>query len=144
MEQNKLQIISVNAHLDQINYNCNNLPEKEGQVNVQQILSVLTCDSEKISIKMERKLLIGESNNPFLIVSAIGDFFLSSETKDNFENHDEMLEYANKRAGFLVDKIQMGAFLSQLIANITGTFANAPIVLPPIISDDNHNEEQKS
>lgn len=139
MNQNKLQIIGVNTHLDQINYNCNNIPEKEGQINIQQTLSVLTCDSEKISIKMERKLLIDGSDSPFLVVSAIGDFFLDQKTKDNFKSHDEMFEYANKRAGFLVDKIQMGSFLSQLIANITGTFANAPIVLPPIINENEQN-----
>ena len=47
-----------------------------------------------------------------------------------------MREYATNKMGFIVDKVQMGAVLTQLIANITGIFGRSPIILPPIINED--------
>ena len=146
MENNKLQIISVNAKIDKINYDSASIPEQKSfeegyPMDIQQTVEVVSCDYEKISVKVERSLTLNKNDNPFIRASMIGDFFLDKTTKNNFRDSDELLEYAKKRAGFLIDKIELGAFLSQLIANITGTFGNAPIILPPVLSDNKDNNQ---
>lgn len=146
MENNKLQIISVNAKVDKINYDSASIPEQKNNeegypMDIQQTVEVIFCDYEKISVKIERALTLNKNDNPFIRASMIGDFFLDKTTKNNFKDSDEMLEYAKKRAGFLIDKIELGAFLSQLIANITGTFGNVPIILPPVLSDNKESNQ---
>ena len=48
----------------------------------------------------------------------------------NFDSIRDMEDYVEKRLDFLVDKVQMDAYLSQLIANVTGSFGNVPVVIP--------------
>lgn len=137
MNNNKLQIIGVNAYLENINYHSKEISYQESQVQITQNLSVISCTQEKIIIRMERSLKTENNKSAFLSISAIGEFYLDPTSKNNFKSITEMNEYANKRAKFLVNKIQLGSFLSQLIANITGIFGNTPVILPPIINSEN-------
>ena len=68
-------------------------------------------------------------NAPFLDISSIGEFYLSDKAMQNFDSIRDMEDYVEKRLDFLVDKVQMDAYLSQLIANVTGSFGNAPVVI---------------
>ena len=55
MENNKLQIISVNAKVDKINYDSAFIPEQKSieegyPMDIQQTVEVISCDYEKISV----------------------------------------------------------------------------------------------
>ena len=60
MENNKLQIISVNAKIDKINYDSASIPEQKSfeegyPMDIQQTVEVVSCDYEKISVKIDNK-----------------------------------------------------------------------------------------
>ena len=111
-----LQITGVNLYLESIKFSVEQVSTENENVQVSRLLEIVDCTETKI-------------NAPFLDISSIGEFYLSDKAMQNFDSIRDMEDYVEKRLDFLVDKVQMDAYLSQLIANVTGSFGNAPVVI---------------
>ena len=110
-----LQITGVNLYLESIKYSVEQVSTGNENVQVSRLLEIVDCTETKISVRLRKEL--------------IGEFYLSDKAMQNFDSIRDMEDYVEKRLDFLVDKVQMDAYLSQLIANVTGSFGNAPVVI---------------
>ena len=125
-----LQITGVNLYLESIKYSVEEASTENENVQVSRLLEIVGCTETKISVRLRKELKSEKLNAPFLDISSIGEFYLSDKAMQNFDSIRDMEDYVEKRLNFLVDKVQMDAYLSQLIANVTGSFGNAPVVIP--------------
>ena len=125
-----LQITGVNLYLESIKYSVEEASTENENVQVSRLLEIVGCTETKISVRLRKELKSEKLNAPFLDISSIGDFYLSDKAMQNFDSIRDMEDYVEKRLDFLVDKVQMDAYLSQLIANVTGSFGNVPVVIP--------------
>lgn len=126
-----LQITGVNLYLESIKYSVEQVSTENENVQVSRLLEIVDCTETKISVRLRKELKLKSENlnAPFLDISSIGEFYLSDKAMQNFDSIRDMEDYVEKRLDFLVDKVQMDAYLSQLIANVTGSFGNAPVVI---------------
>lgn len=120
-----LQITGVNLYLESIKYSVEQVSTENENVQVSRLLEIVDCTETKISVRLRKELKSENLNTPFLDISSIGEFYLSDKAMQNFDSIRDMEDYVEKRLDFLVDKVQMDAYLSQLIANVTGSFGNA-------------------
>lgn len=134
----KLFIESVNSYLEKAEFNKKNISEDEANLNINQKIEVLSCNEKDIKIRMSRNVYLSDEDKPIVYVSAIAIYVLSDNSFKNFSDLEEMREYVENKAGYLVDKIQMGSELSKIIANMTGTFGNPPLILPPVLNKETH------
>ena len=125
-----LQITGVNLYLESIKYSVEEASTENENVQVSRLLEIVGCTETKISVCLRKELKSEKLNAPFLDISSIGEFYLSDKAMQNFDSIRDMEDYVEKRLDFLVDKVQMDAYLSQLIANVTGSFGNVPVVIP--------------
>ena len=125
-----LQITGVNLYLESIKYSVEEASTENENVQVSRLLEIVGCTETKISVRLRKELKSEKLNAPFLDISSIGEFYLSDKAVQNFDSIRDMEDYVEKRLDFLVDKVQMDAYLSQLIANVTGSFGNVPVVIP--------------
>ena len=125
-----LQITGVNLYLESIEYSVEEASTENENVQVSRLLEIVGCTETKISVRLKKELKSEKLNAPFLDISSIGEFYLSDKAMQNFDSIRDMEDYVEKRLDFLVDKVQMDAYLSQLIANVTGSFGNVPVVIP--------------
>ena len=125
-----LQITEVNLYLESIKYSVEEASTENENVQVSRLLEIVGCTETKISVRLRKELKSEKLNAPFLDISSIGEFYLSDKAMQNFDSIRDMEDYVEKRLDFLVDKVQMDAYLSQLIANVTGSFGNVPVVIP--------------
>ena len=125
-----LQITGVNLYLESIKYSVEEASTENENVQVSRLLEIVDCTETKISVRLRKELKSEKLNAPFLDISSIGEFYLSDKAMQNFDSIRDMEDYVEKRLDFLVDKVQMDAYLSQLIANVTGSFGNVPVVIP--------------
>ena len=125
-----LQITGVNLYLESIKYSVEEASTENENVQVSRLLEIVGCTETKISGRLRKELKSEKLNAPFLDISSIGEFYLSDKAMQNFDSIRDMEDYVEKRLDFLVDKVQMDAYLSQLIANVTGSFGNVPVVIP--------------
>ena len=125
-----LQITGVNLYLESIKYSVEEASTENENVQVSRLLEIVGCTETKISVRLRKELKSEKLNAPFLDISSIGEFYLSDKAMQNFDSIRDMEDYLEKRLDFLVDKVQMDAYLSQLIANVTGSFGNVPVVIP--------------
>lgn len=126
-----LQITGVNLYLESIKYSVEQVSTENENVRVSRLLEIVDCTETKISVRLRKELKLKSENlnAPFLDISSIGEFYLSDKAMQNFDSIRDMEDYVEKQLDFLVDKVQMDAYLSQLIANVTGSFGNAPVVI---------------
>ena len=124
-----LQITGVNLYLESIKYSVEEASTENENVQVSRLLEIVGCTETKISVRLRKELKSEKLNAPFLDISSIGEFYLSDKAMQNFDSIRDMEDYVEKRLDFLVDKVQMDAYLSQLIANVTGSFGNVPVVI---------------
>lgn len=126
-----LQITGVNLYLESIKYSVEQVSIENENVQVSRLLEIVDCTETKISVRLRKELKLKSENlnAPFLDISSIGEFYLSDKAMQNFDSIRDMEDYVEKQLDFLVDKVQMDAYLSQLIANVTGSFGNAPVVI---------------
>lgn len=124
-----LQITGVNLYLESIEYSVEQVSTENRNIQVSRLLEIVDCTETKISVRLRKVLKSENLNTPFLDISSIGEFYLSNKAMQNFDSIRDMEDYVEKRLDFLVDKVQMDAYLSQLIANITGSFGNIPVVI---------------
>lgn len=124
-----LQITGVNLYLESIKYSVEQVSTENENVQVSRLLEIVDCTETKISVRLRKELKSENLNTPFLDISSIGEFYLSDKAMQNFDSIRDMEDYVEKRLDFLVDKVQMDAYLSQLIVNVTGSFGNAPVVI---------------
>jgi len=126
-----LQITGVNLYLESIKYSVEQVSTENENVQVSRLLEIVDCTETKISVRLRKELKLKSENlnAPFLDISSIGEFYLSDKAMQNFDSIRDMEDYVEKQLDFLVDKVQMDAYLSQLIANVTGSFGNAPVVI---------------
>lgn len=124
-----LQITGMNMYLESIRYSVEQVSKENENVQVSRLLEIVDCTKTKISVRLRKELKSENLNAPFLDISSIGEFYLSDKAMQNFDSIRDMEDYVEKRLDFLVDKVQMDAYLSQLIANVTGSFGNAPVVI---------------
>ena len=125
-----LQITGVNLYLESIKYSVEEASTENENVQVSRLLEIVGCTETKISVRLRKELKSEKLNAPFLDISSIGEFYLSDKAMQNFDSIRDMEDYVEKQLNFLVDKVQMDAYLSQLIANVTGSFGNVPVVIP--------------
>ncbi|MGN9282888.1 hypothetical protein ACTM8V_10450 [Holdemanella porci] len=125
-----LQITGVNLYLESIKYSVEEASPENENVQVSRLLEIVGCTETKISVRLRKELKSEKLNAPFLDISSIGEFYLSDKAMQNFDSIRDMEDYVERRLDFLVDKVQMDAYLSQLIANVTGSFGNVPVVIP--------------
>ena len=125
-----LQITGVNLYLESIKYSVEEASTENENVQVSRLLEIVGCTETKISVRLRKELKSEKLNAPFLDISSIGEFYLSDKAMQNFDSIRDMEDYVERRLDFLVDKVQMDAYLSQLIANVTGSFGNVPVVIP--------------
>ena len=125
-----LQITGVNLYLESIKYSVEQVSTENENVQVSRLLEIVDCTETKISVRLRKELKSKNLNAPFLDISSIGEFYLSDKAMQNFDSIRDMEDYVERRLDFLVDKVQMDAYLSQLIANVTGSFGNVPVVIP--------------
>lgn len=120
-----LQITGMNMYLESIRYSVEQVSKENENVQVSRLLEIVDCTETKISVRLRKELKSENLNAPFLDISSIGEFYLSDKAMQDFDSIRDMED----RLDFLVDKVQMDAYLSQLIANVTGSFGNAPVVI---------------
>ena len=125
-----LQITGVNLYLESIKYSVEEASTENENVQVSRLLEIVGCTETKISVRLRKELKSEKLNASFLDISSIGEFYLSDKAMQNFDSIRDMEDCVEKRLDFLVDKVQMDAYLSQLIANVTGSFGNVPVVIP--------------
>ena len=123
------QITGVNLYLESIEYSVEQVSTENRNIQVSRLLEIVDCTETKISVRLRKVLKSENLNTPFLDISSIGEFYLSDKAMQNFDSIRDMEDYVEKRLDFLVDKVQMDAYLSQLIANVTGSFGNMPVVI---------------
>ena len=116
-----LQITGVNLYLESIKYSVEEASTENENVQVSRLLEIVGCTETKISVRLRKELKSEKLNAPFLDISSIGEFYLSDKAMQNFDSIRDMEDYVEKRLDFLVDKVQMDTYLSQLIANVTGS-----------------------
>ena len=116
-------------YLESIRYSVEQVSKENENVQVSRLLEIVDCTETKISVRLRKELKSEKLNAPFLDISSIGEFYLSDKAMQNFDSIRDMEDYVEKRLDFLVDKVQMDAYLSQLIANVTGSFGNVPVVI---------------
>ena len=119
-----LQITGVNLYLESIKYSVEQVSTENENVHVSRLLEIVDCTETKISVRLRKELKSENLNVPFLDISSIGEFYLSDKAMQNFDSIRDMEDYVENRLDFLVDKVQMDTYLSQLIANVTGSFGN--------------------
>ena len=124
-----LQITGVNLYLESIKYSVEEASTENENVQVSRLLEIVGCTETKISVRLRKELKSENSNAHFLDISSIGEFYLSDKAMQNFDSIRDMEDYVEKRLDILVDKVQMDTYLSQLIANVTGSFGNVPVVI---------------
>ena len=124
-----LQITGVNLYLESIKYSVEQVSTENRNIQVSRLLEIVDCTETKISVRLRKVLKSENLNVPFLDISSIGEFYLSDKAMQNFDSIRDMEDDVEKRLDFLVDKVQMDAYLSQLIANVTGSFGNMPVVI---------------
>ena len=124
-----LQITGMNMYLESVRYSVEQVSKENENVQVSRLLEIVDCTETKISVRLRKELKFENLNAPFLDISSIGEFYLSDKAVQNFDSIRDMEDYVEKRLDFLVDKVQMDTYLSQLIANVTGSFGNMPIVI---------------
>lgn len=135
VEKKKLMIIGADVSLDTAEFHHVSLPSKEDEMNVEQQIDIVECTETAIHLKMTRKVSTSKEHQVFVLASAVANFQVSEDSIEHFKDLEEMRAYVEKQAGILADQIQMGAELSRIIANLTGTFGRPPIILPPIINE---------
>lgn len=124
-----LQITGMNMYLESVRYSVEQVSKENENVQVSRLLEIVDCTETKISVRLRKELKFENLNASFLDISSIGEFYLSDKAVQNFDSIRDMEDYVEKRLDFLVDKVQMDTYLSQLIANVTGSFGNMPIVI---------------
>ena len=124
-----LQITGVNLYLESIEYSVEQVSTENRNIQVSRLLEIVDCTETKISVRLRKVLKSENLNTPFLDISSIGEFYLSDKAMQDFDSIRDMEDYVEKRLDFLVDKVQMDAYLSQLIATVTGSFGNMPVVI---------------
>lgn len=124
-----LQITGMNMYLESVRYSVEQVSKENENVQVSRLLEIVDCTETKISVRLRKELKFENLNASFLDISSIGEFYLSDKAVQNFDSIRGMEDYLEKRLDFLVDKVQMDTYLSQLIANVTGSFGNMPIVI---------------
>lgn len=122
-----LQITGVNLYLESIKYSVEQVSTENENVHVSRLLEIVDCTETKISVCLRKELKSENLNAPFLDIFSIGEFYLSDKAMQNFDSIRDMEDYVENRLDFLVDKVQMDTYLSQLIANVTGSFGNTPL-----------------
>ena len=122
-------VTGMNMYLESIRYSVEQVSKENENVQVSRLLEIVDCTETKISVRLRKELKSENLNAPFLDISSIGEFYLLDKAMQNFDSIRDMEDYVEKRLDFLVDKVQMDAYLSQLIANVTGSFGNAPVVI---------------
>ncbi|MEE1448677.1 hypothetical protein [Faecalitalea cylindroides] len=132
----KLLINRVSVFLEEIRFISKDDSSLPQELQVSQQLELVDCSEKCVVIRMKRTISSDQTDDYSLFVSSVGKFYLEENNYELFKNLDAMREYATNKMGFIVDKVQMGAVLTQLIANITGIFGRSPIILPPIINED--------
>lgn len=131
--ERKLNIIGADAKIEEISYKYYGELNDNDKITLNQEIILIDCSENNIKIKMTRRISFEKETGFLLYVSCIADFMLKKGTYDNFNNLDEMRSYAEEKKSILVDNIQLGSHLSQIIADITGKFGNTPLILPPIL-----------
>lgn len=124
-----LQITGMNMYLESVRYSVEQVSTENGNIQVSRSLEIVDCTETKISVRLRKELKFENLNAPFLDISSIGEFYLSDKAVQNFDSIRDMEDYVEKRLDFIVDKVQMDTYLSQLIANVTGSFGNVPVVI---------------
>jgi hypothetical protein len=137
--KDKLFINGVKVYLENIEYKSTDI--NNIQIKISQNLDLVSCNKDMIIIRMTRRIMSDKTDDFKLIVSSIGEFHLEERSMNNFKNLDEMEKYANERMGYIIDKVQMGSVMSQIIANVTGTFGRPPIILPAVINEDTFKKD---
>uniref|UniRef100_UPI004028C78B hypothetical protein n=1 Tax=Holdemanella biformis TaxID=1735 RepID=UPI004028C78B len=122
-----LQITGVNLYLESIKYSVEQVSTENENVHVSRLLEIVDCTETKISVRLRKELKSENLNAPSLDIFSIGEFYLSDKAMQNFDSIRDMEDYVENRLDFLVDKVQMDTYLSQLIANVTGSFGNTPL-----------------
>ena len=61
---------------------------------------------------------------------------LADETKDNFENEEELKKYIESKPYVFVNKTPVGSSISLLAGQITSTFNGMPLWMNPVINGD--------
>lgn len=122
-----LQITGVNLYLESIKYSVEQVSTENENVHVSRLLEIVDCTETKISVCLRKELKSENLNAPSLDIFSIGEFYLSDKAMQNFDSIRDMEDYVENRLDFLVDKVQMDTYLSQLIANVTGSFGNTPL-----------------
>ena len=133
----KLLVVGTNAFLEKVNYEYIADPKnQELAVRVEQTLDLVECTFARVSVRITRKIYFDEETYFNMTISSIGDYFLDeAQSRKNFKNEQDMKEYTIQRLGFLVDKIQLGAYQSKIIADLTGSFGRTPLIVPAVIND---------
>ena len=134
--KDKLFINGVKVYLENIEYKSTDI--NNIQIKISQNLDLVSCNKDMIIIRMTRRIMSDKTDDFKLIVSSIGEFHLEERSMKNL---DEMEKYANERMGYIIDKVQMGSVMSQIIANVTGTFGRPPIILPAVINEDTFKKD---
>lgn len=124
-----LQITGMNMYLESVRYSVEQVSKENENVQFSRLLEIVDCTETKISVRLRKELKFENLNVSFLDISSIGEFYLSDKAVQNFDSIRGMEDYLEKRLDFLVDKVQMDTYLSQLIANVTGSFGNVPVVI---------------
>lgn len=122
-----LQITGVNLYLESIKFSVEQVSTENENVHVSRLLEIVDCTETKISVHLRKELKSENLNAPFLDIFSIGEFYLSDKAMQNFDSIRDMEDYVENRLDFLVDKVQMDTYPSQLIANVTGSFGNTPL-----------------
>lgn len=136
----KLFINGVNAYLENVNYSMKNNISNISKLELKQNIELIKCNEEVVVIRMTRSLN-SDSHEFELTVSCVGEYYIDKKSIDNFKDIEDMTKYTKTRMSYLVDKIQMGSYISQIIANLTGNFGRNPIIIPSILNEDTVNND---
>lgn len=136
----KLFINGVNAYLENVNYSMKNNILNISKLELKQNIELIKCNEEVVVIRMTRSLN-SDSHEFELTVSCVGEYYIDKKSIDNFKDIEDMTKYTKTRMSYLVDKIQMGSYISQIIANLTGNFGRNPIIIPSILNEDTVNND---
>ncbi|MDX8416444.1 hypothetical protein [Absicoccus intestinalis] len=133
--EKKLFIENVNVYLEKADFSYDNIPDGENLIKFNQQISVLECKAESIRIRSEYIVTADKGNAPIIYVSSISIYYLSKDSFGNFSDISEMKDYVEERKVYLVNQAHVGAEMSKLIANISGTYGIHPIIVPPVFKE---------
>lgn len=137
MHKPKLYFTSVSHTLTSLQYSLSPDPATINiELNINKIGSyrILTCSEEELILEVKTSIQ-GEPESFFSLEAIyIQSNKIDTEKSEKFGSDEERLEYVNDNIEKIIEGGKGLEQITLLVGNITSTFGNIPLIIPPFFS----------